>query len=154
MGLQAVPPLVIGIGNRQRGDDAAGAEVIHRLRRLGLPRVSVRTMDGEGTALLEAWDAATVVIVVDAVVSGGRPGTIHRFAAHDTALPTRQFAGSTHAVGLAEAVELGRALHRLPRRLIIYGIEGSAFFTGQALSPPVEAAVDRVVERIVRELER
>jgi len=49
-------------------------------------------------------------------------------------------------------VELARALGRLPPRLIIYGIEGKSFEAGAGLSPEVQAAVEGVVERVLREV--
>jgi hydrogenase maturation protease len=52
------------------------------------------------------WDKANMVIVLDAVVSGAQPGTICRFDAQADPLPTRWFHGSTHAFGVAEAIEL------------------------------------------------
>ena len=43
---------------------------------------------------------------------------------------------------LPEAVELARELDRLPRRLVVYGIEGESFEAGEGLSPAVETTVD------------
>jgi hypothetical protein len=42
---------------------------------------------------------------------------------------------------VADAVDLGRALERLPRSLQIYGAEGGNFAAGKGLSPEVEGAV-------------
>ena len=44
--------------------------------------------------------------------------------ARTSRLPMGQFRCSTHALGVAEAIELARALDRLPRKLIVFGIEG------------------------------
>ena len=46
----------------------------------------------------------------------------------------RLFRTSTHLLGVAEAVELGRELDRLPQRLTVYGIEGERFDVGEGLS--------------------
>jgi len=62
------------------------------------------------------------------------------------------FPGSSHSFGLHEAIELARALKRLPRRLILYGIEGKSFGLGGELSPDVKEAAPRVADRIVAEL--
>ena len=45
-----------------------------------------------------------------------------------------------------------RALHELPPRLIVYGIEGEDFDEVKGLSPAVERAVDEVAGQIVKEL--
>jgi hydrogenase maturation protease len=51
---------------------------------------------------------------------------------------------STHALGVAEAIELARALGRLPARLEVYAIEGARFTAGAGLSPAVEQAVGKL----------
>lgn len=143
---------VIGTGNAFRGDDGVGLVVAQRLRRMALPEVTVLEQSGEGAALLEAWEDAGQVIVVDAVSSGARPGTIHRLEVTGQPLPAHFSGGSTHAFGLAEAVELARQLDRLPPRLVIYGIEGKSFDLGRGLSAEVSAAVQNVIKQISQDL--
>jgi hydrogenase maturation protease len=143
--------LVIGIGNAWRRDDAAGLEVARRLRAPALAGVSIDEREGEPAGLLEAWDGAESVLVVDAVSSGASPGTVYRFDAGAAPLPAATFGHSTHALGLAEAVELGRALGRLPERLIVYGIEGERFDAGAGLSPAVDGAVDGLCDKLQAE---
>ena len=144
--------LVIGIGNSLRGDDAVGRKVASRIRERNIPSVRVLEHDGEGASLMELWKGARTVILVDAVSSPAKPGTICRFDATHHPLPQRIFQNSTHAFGLNEAVELSRALNQIPPRLIIYGIEGKSFGIGGELSPEVEHAVPEVVDRIFAEL--
>jgi hydrogenase maturation protease len=69
-------------------------------------------------------------------------------------LPAQMFRYSTHAIGIAEAIELGRALHKLPRQLIVYGIEGRNFDAGMQLPPAVESAVEIVTHRVLEEAEQ
>ena len=52
--------------------------------------------------------------MIDGVSSGAAPGTLHRFEVADEPLPAELFSSSTHALGVAEAVELARELDRLP----------------------------------------
>ncbi len=144
--------LVIGLGNGFRGDDGAGLTVARRLRDLALPGVIVLEQSGEGAALVEVWGAADRVIVVDAVSSGSEPGLIHRIEVNDQPLPAYLSCGSTHAFGLAEAVELARQLDRLPASLVIYGIEGRSFTPSTDLSPEVQAAAEMVIEQLAQEL--
>lgn len=143
--------LVIGVGNRYRSDDGAGLEVAARLRARGT--VLVRESEGEPVALLDVWEGAHAAIIVDAVASGSPPGTIHRFDATTTPLPA-SIAGapSTHAVGLGQAIELARALGRLPAKLIVFGIEGKSFSAGEQLSPQVTAALESLTEQVHQEV--
>jgi hydrogenase maturation protease len=142
---------VIAIGNEMRGDDAVGPCV---LRQLGAPDgdVALETLPGDGTHVMEAFQDAEKVILVDAVRSGGRPGTIYRFDAAAGAVPASFFHYSTHAFGLAEAVEMARALNTLPPEVVIFGVEGSSFGAGEPLSPEVRRAVAEVASRIAAEI--
>jgi hydrogenase maturation protease len=143
---------LIGIGNQFRGDDAAGLEVARRLRLTGPPGVTILEQEGEPTSLIEAWSEVEEALVIDAVSSGSLPGTIHRFEGTAEPLPAELFRPSTHAMGLAEAVELGRELNRLPARLVIYGIEGESFEAGKGLTRVVQDAVAQLVMDLYHEL--
>jgi hydrogenase maturation protease len=144
--------LVIGVGNAYRGDDGAGIAAARKLAAQRLPGVRVMEMNGEGTSLVEAWKDSTSVLLVDAVSSGAVPGTIHQFEAQAGPLPTGLEHRSSHSFGVAEAVEVARALGRLPPHLVVYGIEGKNFSPGRDLSPEVERAVGEVVSRLISEI--
>jgi hydrogenase maturation protease len=147
--------MIIGIGNIFRGDDAVGLVAAQRLREMQLPEVEVLELE-DITTLAESWQGASRVIVIDAATLSSQAGTIHRFAAHAEALPRRMFATciSCHAVGLAQQIELARALHQLPPSLLVYGIEGQDFSLGAKLSPAVAAAIPEVLRRVLEEIPR
>jgi hypothetical protein len=50
---------------------------------------------------------------------------------------------------VADAVELSRALGRLPRSLDVYAIEGASFTAGDQLTPVVERAVESLAAALV-----
>lgn len=144
--------LVIGVGNEYRSDDAAGLVVARRLRQLSLGNVTVIEASGEGTDLMESWKGADTVIIVDAASSGAKPGTIHRIDARAQRIPTGLLRYSTHAFSVGEAVELARAMNRLPPRMVVYGIEGERFDEGTVLSRAVKGSVDTVVDLVLKQL--
>ncbi|HET8975813.1 MAG TPA: hydrogenase maturation protease [Solirubrobacterales bacterium] len=143
---------VIGIGNRFRRDDGAGLEVARRLRESDPAGVEILEQEGEPASLLEAWSHAHEALVIDGVSSGAPPGTLHRFEVAEGPLPVELFSPSTHALGVADAVELARELDRLPGRLAVYGIEGEDFGVGEGLTATVQAAVDQLVAELHEEL--
>jgi hydrogenase maturation protease len=145
--------LIIGVGNEHRRDDAVGLVVARRLKEAAPEHVRVLEESGEAAALMDSWKGADAVILIDAVRSGAKPGTLHRLDAHKQSIPTRFFHYSTHAFGAAEAIELARALSQLPPRVIVYGIEGKTFEAGLGLSPEVEKAAQEVVERALGDLQ-
>ncbi|HLK82440.1 MAG TPA: hydrogenase maturation protease [Xanthobacteraceae bacterium] len=144
--------IVFGIGNADRGDDAAGPAVARQLRMLLLRGVKIIEHGGEATALVAQMDGAEAVFLIDACASGAPPGTIHRFDVAAAPVPDVALGLSTHSGGLAMAVELARALGQLPRRCIIYAIEGASFEIGAPLSPPAAAGVAAVACRVRAEI--
>lgn len=143
---------VVGLGNRDRGDDGVGREVAARLKDRQPDGVRVLEHTGEVSGLLASMEGAEAVYLVDAAVSGADPGTIQRLDASETALPPLKGGTSTHIMGLADAVELARALGQLPPCCIVYAVEGRCFDTGAPLSEPLVAAVDQVIARILDDL--
>jgi hydrogenase maturation protease len=137
-------PLVIGLGSPDRGDDAVGPAVARAVAAL---RPGLEVVEHEDpTALLDLWSGHSPVVVVDAVRSGAVVGTLHLLETGATGPPLSAGAWgraghrSTHAFGLAEMVELGRALGRLPDRLVVVGVEAEQFDHGAPLTPRVAAA--------------
>jgi hydrogenase maturation protease len=146
------------VGNPDRGDDGVGPAVVARAtpRLLGLVP-PVRVLDcADPTELVHLWAGAGLTVVVDAVGAqrGERPGSLVllRSGVGEPPLPSgiRCGAGGTHALGLAEAVELARALDRLPRRLVVLGVRAAGFAPGEPLSPQVAAAVEAAADRVCR----
>jgi hydrogenase maturation protease len=135
-------------GNRDRGDDAAALLVAERLQRTG---IDAEICEGDPLAIMDRWDAADDVIIVDAMVSGAAIGTVQVWE-----LPLLvHFVGgnaSTHGLGVAEAIRLAGVLGRLPRRLRVYGIEGKQFHSGAGVSRKIQQAVERVARQIADEL--
>jgi len=154
--------LVVGLGSVDRGDDAAGpvvaALVGDELTAHGPDDVHVVEHE-DPTALMDLWPGYRSVVVVDAIRSGSDPGTVSVLSIdpgpQGAALPARIEPGpaGTHGLGLAAAVELARALDRLPERLTVVGIHGASFGHGEPLSAAVAAAVPDAVGIVMACLE-
>jgi hydrogenase maturation protease len=141
------PPIVIGLGNPDRGDDAAGIQVA---RQVAAERLDVLTLEfDDPSEALDAWDPEDTVVLADAISSGGHPGDIHVVDVIERKLPAgRWSAAGTHAFGLAALVELARSLDLMPRRLVVVGIEAGQFQPGAPMSEAVRAAVPAAVEAV------
>ncbi|MBI4969528.1 MAG: hydrogenase maturation protease [Rhodospirillales bacterium] len=150
--MSATKRLILGIGHPLRQDDRAGLAVAERLAADPPTGFAIVTHHGEGAGLIELWQEAEQAIVVDAVASGGVPGTLHVIDGAAGPLPSALIAHSSHAFGLAQAIEMARALERLPARFDILGIEGQAFGHGEIMSPAVQDGVGRAEAVIRREL--
>jgi hydrogenase maturation protease len=140
--------LVLGVGNAVCGDDGAGPAVVARLRRHAPPGVDLALSDGEILGLLAALDGRERVILVDAARSGRPAGTIVRLSDPEPG-STCVRAGSSHALGVEDALAIHEALGHPAGAVVVYAIEGLSFGPGDGLSPQVARAVERV-ERMVR----
>ena len=107
--------LVIGIGSEYRSDDRIGIEIARSLKSKNLQNVEIAVESGDGAALMERWKKTETVIIIDAVSSGAKPGTVHRIDANEQQIPSAFFHSSTHAFGIAEAVVTGLVVSYLQR---------------------------------------
>lgn len=145
--------LLIGIGNEFRQDDGIGILIARKIKLMNLPNVEVHEASGEGSELIEMWKGKSSVIVVDAVNSGNVPGEIYYFNAVTESLPSKFFNYSSHAFGLAEAIEVSRRLEQLPSELFVYGIEGKNFEFGEDISEEMKSSSEEVIRMILTHLE-
>ncbi len=145
--------LVVGVGSPDRGDDAVGPAVAWSVAALAPPGIRV-VVHEDPTALVQLWSDCDLAIVVDAVLSGRRAGqlVIVETGADGAPLPEGAWAaagrGGTHSLGVATAVELSRALGRLPRRVVLVGIEVATIALGAPMSQAALEAVPLAVARI------
>jgi hydrogenase maturation protease len=148
-----VSTLIVGIGNRERGDDAVGPAVLDALSADPPPGARMFESRGDALQLIDELHGAGLVVIVDAMVSGGAPGSIERFDVTQSGIPTRlEHLASTHMFSLAQGLELAQSLGRMPERLIVYGIEAAKFEPGSAPGPEVQGAVATVAARIREEI--
>ena len=139
---------VIGCGNPDRGDDQAGLLVSEQLRKYG---VQAEIHLGDPLSLLEKWRSDDDVILVDAMMTGAPVGSVRTW---DDRLPrlSAHLEISSHGFDIGKAIELARALKKLPARLRIYGIEGRRFERGAKISTEVGQAVETLARQIAAEI--
>lgn len=130
------------------GDDAVGPLCAAALEERKIPAV---VLSGNASELLEAWREARHVIVVDALVTGAAPGTLHRFAWGEAAFRPEAARCSQRGPGLAQALRLGLSLRCLPDSLVLIGLEGGDFEWASTPSREVAAAMPALVDAVARE---
>lgn len=136
--------LIIGC----KDSSGAGPLVAKRLQALGLNAV-IQT--GDGLDLLDLWDGADDVIVVDVIV-GDHPGRVRTWNPREAEREHGRdelFACSRRAFSIRDAVRFAKILNTLPKRIKIYGIEVLAVDHEGVCPPQVLEAVDAVVDEIL-----
>jgi hydrogenase maturation protease len=147
--------LVIGCGNLLRGDDAAGPVLVRRLLDRGLPP-GAEVADG-GTAGMDVAfrmrGAGHVVLVDAARTGGGGPGTLYRLDGADVEQLPPLEGLNLHSFRWDHALAFGRWILKedYPARVTVYLIEAGGLEFGAPLTPPVDAALDSLVERLLAE---
>ncbi|HDI00208.1 MAG TPA: hydrogenase maturation protease [Firmicutes bacterium] len=144
--------VVVGVGNLLMGDDGMGIWVAEELRKAELPD-EVLVLDG-GTALLdvlEEVEGAERLVIVDAMSGDGPPGTVYVLSSDD--LGKRKGRFSLHDMGVAEMLELGRLMYRIPEDVVLVGVEPEHVGPGIGLSRTLREKLQEVV-RVVAEVAR
>lgn len=148
-GLPAV--LVLGLGNRLLGDDAAGPLVVEALAGASTPagiRVCWRDGGTLGLSLLPEIEAADALLVVDAARFGAPPGTVRRFegAEMDAQLGGRK--RSAHELALADLLGAAALVGRLSPQRALVAVEPASTAVGLDLSPDVARAFPRLCDEV------
>lgn len=144
---------ILGIGSPW-GDDQVGLYVIEMLTNnyKRTPTVLIEGHDRPGVRLLDLLQGAHIVYLIDAVKTNqANVGKIHRLQNEEIhALPTLL---STHNIGVAETLKLGRVLNMLPPTIIFYGIEINVIErpTGN-LTKTVAQAAEQLALNIAKEI--
>jgi hydrogenase maturation protease len=143
--------IVAGVGNLLMSDDGVGVHAAKFLKN-DLP-TDVLVLD-VGTAVLHALSFVSqtdCLIVVDAMLGGGRPGTVYATQREDLIQPERF--SSVHAMGLLSAIQT-LPEHERPSECFVVGVEPAVLAYGMELSPVVEAALPHVKKMVESQLSK
>ncbi len=146
------PVLVMAVGNMLREDDGFGLAVLEALQKFELPE-TVELFDAGTSAvdLMEIFHQRELLVVLDAVRGGQRPGSLYRFSPEQVengALPLN----SLHQVGLLETLKLGELVDCRPQSTVVLGCEPERTGLAIGLSEAVQAAVPKAAELVLKEL--
>ena len=144
---------VLGLGSTVLCDDSAGVRVLDRLEECALGPNVILTMGGTGgLALVDMIQDCDQMIIVDAITSGAKPGTIHKLGMEDLESFMPFHMVSSHGPGLLEVLRIREALldRPLPHDFIIFAIEAADTVTlSEKCTPDVDAALALVVDQIL-----
>jgi hydrogenase maturation protease len=149
--------LVIGLGNPILRDDSVGLRVAQLLRDHVevMQDVEIAEDYWGGLRLMERLIGYDRAVIIDAILTGADPGTLHVLSPED--IPTQRSA-SIHDVNLPTALSFGRqAGAHLPdlQNIALIAIEAADVNTfGETLSPEVEAALPQAVDAVLSILKR
>jgi len=149
----ATTTLILGLGNPLLTDDSVGLRVVQGLRSQIADRPGIELDEDYcgGLRLMERMIGFDRVILVDAICSGGTPGTVRLLTPQD--VPTRH-SGSSHDADLRTALALGRqAGARLPddENIRLVAVEAAEVLTfSQECTLPVQSGIGRASEMVLK----
>ncbi|HSM01652.1 MAG TPA: hydrogenase maturation protease [Acidimicrobiia bacterium] len=144
---------VLGIGNRDRGDDAIGLLILEALERRDLDGVDLHPGDGDPGWMIDTLDGRRCAVVVDAMRTGAAaPGTVVVIDASAHEVPAMTRLSSSHAMGAAASLELARALGMLPDRVVVVGVEAGSMRLGDEVTSEVANAVEMAADAVMEAL--
>lgn len=145
--------LVLGIGNLLMTDDAAGVEVVNRLKeRCSFPE-EITLLDGGtlGLDLLPYLEGVDRLLVVDAVETDEAPGTVVRMSGDDIPL-TLATKVSPHQMGLKDLLLVAELQGHAPEEMVLLGVQPVSTAMGLERSPAITAAIEVLCARVLDEL--
>jgi hydrogenase maturation protease len=143
--------LVAAVGNALRADDGAGPKVAELIGPRLPPGARLVVYGDNVMGLVDDCVDCDALVCVDALAPAVGPGRIGRFDVSCVDLPRGLPPPSSHGCGLAEAIALARALGRLPKTVIVHGVEAAKFEIGAAMTPSVATALTGLAEAVLSE---
>ena len=152
-----MPPrniLILGVGNLLLTDDGFGVHVINALRERPLPpNVTLIEAGIVSHQLIPDFHEADLLIFVDAVEAGDTPGSIFRFRPEDMQFMP-QLKTSLHELSLMDVLQMADLVGKRPETIIIAVQPKEVNAWSLEMNDEVKAAVPKVIDLILAELER
>lgn len=134
-------------------DDGVGVRVVQRLTEEYRFPEGVTVMDGGtlGLDLLHYLEGVERLLMVDAVETGGPPGTVVRLAGEEIPVALRTKL-SPHQMGLQDLLAVAELQGNRPAEMVLWGVQPESIGLGMELSPAVAAQFDRLAAEVLAEL--
>jgi len=145
--------LVLGIGNLLLQDEGAGVRALEEFAGRYTVPGGVDLLDGgtSGIELLQHIQGKDCLILLDVVKSGTPPGTFIRLEGEE--VPARlQTKISPHQLGLSDLLAAAQLIDRMPKRVVLLGVEPKSTGTGLDMSGEVRDAIGRLAVMVAVEL--
>ncbi|MCA0241963.1 MAG: HyaD/HybD family hydrogenase maturation endopeptidase [Proteobacteria bacterium] len=147
--------VVLGIGNLLWADEGFGVRCVEALAQAWRFGARVQLVEGgtQGLYLLQHVQAASRLLIFDAVDYGLAPGTL--MLVEDDEVPHYLGAKkmSLHQTGFQEVLALARLTGRWPRHILLVGCQPAELDDfGGSLTPPVKAALQPALQAALQRL--
>jgi hydrogenase maturation protease len=145
---------VVGVGNILYRDEGVGVFAAHSLRQAFAFTPEVEIIDGAllGFSLLDVFADGTTVIVLDALLADGDPGTIFRLGTDQLLQLGDEMTPTAHEIDPINVLKHARAFGNDVEMILIGIVPDDASQMALGLTPALAGAFDRFVQAAVSEL--
>lgn len=147
--------LILGVGNLLLSDEGIGIHAVKQLLETQRLPEDVEIIDG-GTAglnLLYYLEGVDRLVIIDAVETGGPPGTMVRLAG-DKIPAYMALKVSPHEITLPDFLAAAKLRDLYPREVVVWGMQPESLEVGIDLSPRLAEKLDTLVDLVVEEFAR
>ncbi len=151
----ALKILVLGVGNILLSDEGVGVRAVEYLQKQYAAPDNVVLLDGGtmGMCLMDSLMNCDLLIVLDAVLGGGTPGSIYRLSGEELR-KSLSFRDSTHQTDLVDTLICCELAGRRPEAVVL-GMEPEDYTTlSTELTPRIAARLPCFCEAALEELRR
>ncbi len=135
------------------GDDGIGIHAVEALRHENLSsNAAVFSAETRAFDVLEYMDGCDKAVIVDAYRKGGAPGSIYRFTFDPAGDIDESVNLSMHDINFIDALRAGRDIYRLPKEIVIIGVEPEVLECSLGLSPKLNNCIPKIIEAVKSEL--
>ncbi|WP_444886183.1 hydrogenase maturation protease [Microbulbifer sp. JMSA008] len=141
--------LLVSLGNRFRGDDGVGPYLLDKLRSQLKGSADFLESGNDMVTLVGHWKDRQVCLV-DAILSDEqKSGELIRADGLADIIAPSNCTTSSHGFNLREAIDLGRVLGALPRRLEIFSICAENISSCDRLTAAVKLGAERAEQELL-----
>ncbi len=143
---------IIGLGNVLLGDDGFGCLAVEVFRceyECG-PEVEIIDLGTPGLDLAPYLYGRDLVVIVDAVMADGKPGTVGTYRESDFLGSRAELRLTDHDPGLEESLAQLRLAGSGPSEVVVVGVIPESCFIGKGISSTVLAASSLAIDTIIR----
>ncbi|MFB6467289.1 HyaD/HybD family hydrogenase maturation endopeptidase [Cytobacillus sp. Hz8] len=146
---------IIGIGNTLYSDEGVGVHLIPYLEEALADFTNVEIIEGatDGMKLLEPVEEADYLIVIDAINAGKPAGELMMI--RNGEIP--KYYGvkmSVHQIGFQEVLLAADLREKLPKEMIMFGIQPASLDMGLELSDIVKTKLPELVTNVVDQVQK
>jgi hydrogenase maturation protease len=143
--------VILGIGNLLFGDDGVGVHTVRALEKMALPPGTELVDGGTSPELIQYLDTAGKLVVIDAMDTGDKPGSIYRFRLDELKTEPQGMA-SAHNIGLMSLINLARLTGRHIPETVFIGVQPASMDWGLELSADIAARLPIVTRLVMDEV--